>query len=83
MVIMTRVVRLRCLPNDALRRPAAWYAGFALYAAGVALFSGLGLDRWWGIWAAGGYAAAAALAACWRARAGQLTALAATTRTCR
>jgi hypothetical protein len=77
MVIMTRVVRLRRLPNDALRRPAAWYAGFALYAAGVALFSGLGLDRWWGIWAAGGYAAAAALAACWRARAGQLTALAA------
>jgi len=41
---------------------AAWYAGFALYAAGVALFSGLGQDHWWGTWAAGGYAVAAALA---------------------
>ena len=44
--------------NAAVRSPAAWYAGFALYAAGVALFSGRGLDRWWGIWAAGGYALA-------------------------
>jgi RND superfamily putative drug exporter len=41
---------------------AAWYAGFALYAAGVALFSGLGQDHWWGTWAAGGYAVAAAMA---------------------
>jgi hypothetical protein len=41
---------------------AAWYAGFALYAAGVALFSGLGQDHWWGTWAAGGYAVAAAVA---------------------
>ncbi|HTU75939.1 MAG TPA: hypothetical protein VMG38_20675 [Trebonia sp.] len=41
---------------------AACYAGFALYAAGVALFSGLGQDHWWGTWAAGGYAIAAALA---------------------
>jgi hypothetical protein len=41
----------------------AWYAGFALYAAGVALFSGLGQDHWWGTWAACGYAAAAATAA--------------------
>jgi hypothetical protein len=54
--------RLRSLMNAALRRPAAWLAGFALYAAGVALFSGRGLDRWWGIWAAGGYAIAAATA---------------------
>src|ERR1700722_7040840 len=54
--------RFRCLLDGAVRRPAAWYAGFALYAAGVALFSGRGLDRWWGIWAAGGYAAAAAVA---------------------
>jgi hypothetical protein len=38
---------------------AVWYAGFAVYAAGVALFSGPGLDHWWGIWAAGGYALAA------------------------
>ena len=55
--------RLGSLINGAVRRPAAWYAGFALYAAGVALFSGRGLDRWWGIWAAGGYAIAAAIAA--------------------
>jgi hypothetical protein len=56
------VQRLRCLLDRAARRPAAWYAGFALYAAGVALFSGRGLDRWWGIWAAGGYAIAVAVA---------------------
>ena len=41
------------------RHRAAWYAGFAVYAAGVALFSGPGLDHWWGAWAAGGYAVAA------------------------
>ena len=55
--------RLGSLINGAVRTPAAWYAGFALYAAGVALFSGRGLDRWWGIWAAGGYALAVAIAA--------------------
>src|ERR1700728_245892 len=55
--------QLGSLINGAARRPAAWYAGFALYAAGVALFSGRGLDRWWGIWAAGGYAVTAAVAA--------------------
>jgi hypothetical protein len=42
-------------------RRAVWYAGFAVYAAGVALFSGPGLDHWWGAWAAGGYAAAAVI----------------------
>jgi hypothetical protein len=52
--------RLGSLMNGALRRPAAWFAACALYAAGVAVFSGRGLDRWWGIWAAGGYAIAAA-----------------------
>jgi hypothetical protein len=62
MDIVIAVQRLRCLLDGAARRPAAWYAGFALYAAGVALFSGRGLDRWWGIWAAGGYAIAAAVA---------------------
>jgi hypothetical protein len=41
------------------RGRAVWYAGFAVYAAGVALFSGPGLDHWWGAWAAGGYAVAA------------------------
>jgi hypothetical protein len=60
--------QLGSLINGAARRPAAWYAGFALYAAGVALFSGRGLDRWWGIWAAGGYALAAAVAAVIAAR---------------
>ena len=54
--------RVRYLLAGAVRRPVAWYVGFALYAAGVALFSGRGLDRWWGIWAAGGYAIAAAVA---------------------
>jgi hypothetical protein len=38
-----------------------WYAGFAVYAAAVALFSGPGLDHWWGAWAAAGYAAAAVI----------------------
>lgn len=42
-------------------RRAVWYAGFAVYAAGVALFSGPGLDHWWGTWAAGGYALAAVI----------------------
>jgi hypothetical protein len=45
------------------RRLALWYAAFAVYAAGVALFSGPGLDHWWGAWAAGGYALAAVIAA--------------------
>jgi hypothetical protein len=40
-------------------RRAVWYSGFAVYAAGVALFSGAGLDHYWGAWAAGGYAVAA------------------------
>ena len=43
------------------RGRAMWYAGFAVYAAGVALFSGPGLDHWWGAWAAGGYAIAAVI----------------------
>jgi len=51
-------------------RHAVWYAGFAVYAAGVALFSGPGLDHWWGVWAAGGYAAAAVVAA-WASAAGR------------
>jgi hypothetical protein len=44
-------------------RRAGWYAGFAVYAAGVALFSGAGLEHWWGTWAAGGYAVAAVISA--------------------
>ena len=42
-------------------KKGVWYAAFAVYAAGVALFSGPGLDHWWGTWAAGGYAAAAVI----------------------
>src|SRR5215469_10969768 len=61
--------------ETALRRPDAWYAAFAIYAGCVAAFSGPGLDHWWGIWAAGAYAAAAAVAFLYRSRAGQLTAL--------
>jgi len=57
-------------------RAAAWYAAFAVYAGGVAALSGPGLDRWWGIWAVGGYASAAVLAWCWRSR-GRQAALAA------
>jgi hypothetical protein len=55
-------------------RRAAWYSAFAVYAAGVALFSGPGLDHWWGIWAAGGYALAAVIeaAAAGRAWGGRL-----------
>jgi hypothetical protein len=68
MDIVISAERLGSLMNGALRRPAAWLAGFALYAAGVALFSGRGLDRWWGIWAAGGYAIAAVCAVAVAAR---------------
>src|SRR5215472_7860089 len=57
------------------RRAAAWYAAFALYAGAVAVFSGPGNDRAWGIWASFGYAAAA-LAAARPGRAGQRAALA-------
>ena len=49
-------------------RRAAWYAGFAVYAAGVALLSGPGLDHWWGAWAACGYAAATVIAVLARRR---------------
>jgi hypothetical protein len=57
------------------RRAAWWYAGFAIYAAGVAIFSGPGDDRSWGIWASFGYAAAAAVAAAWPSRRGQAGAM--------
>ena len=77
MVIVAPGERVRRRLAGVVRRPAAWYAGFAVYAAGVALFSGLGLDRWWGIWAAGGYAVAAAFALRWHAFGGRLAALAA------
>ncbi len=50
------------------RRTEVWYVAFAMYAGAVAAFSGPGNDRWWGIWAAGGYATAALAALCWRSR---------------
>ncbi len=43
------------------RRAAAACAVFAVYAGSVAVFSGPGHDRCWGIWASFGYAAAAAM----------------------
>jgi hypothetical protein len=76
MVIVSPAARAWRGLSGVARRPAAWYAGFAIYAAGVALFSGPGLDHWWGAWAAGGYAAAAAIAALYRSRGGQVAALA-------
>ena len=60
-----------------MRQVAVWYAGFAVYAAGVALFSGPGLDHYWGIWAACGYTAAAVLTWRWRTARGRAAALAA------
>jgi hypothetical protein len=65
--------RVRSWPG--FRRAAWWYAGFGVYAAGVAVFCGPGDDRSWGIWASFGYAAAAAVAAAWPSRRGQAAAL--------
>ena len=59
------------------QRASAWYAIFAVYAGGVAVFSGPGHDRSWGIWASFGYAAATVLATAWPTRMGRLAALAA------
>ena len=44
------------------QRLAIWFAGFAVYAAAVAIFSGGGADGTWGLWATGGYALTAILA---------------------
>ena len=60
-----------------VRQVPVWYAGFAVYAAGVALFSGPGLDHYWGILGACGYAAAAVLAWRWRTARGRAAAPAA------
>jgi len=76
MVILTSTEQQRRRLGALVRRPEAWYAGFAVYAACVAAFSGPGLDRWWGIWAAGGYAIAAWIAAAFRTRVAQHVALA-------
>lgn len=57
-------------------RPAVWYTGFALYAAGVALLTGPGRDHYWGIWASGAYAVAAGLSWRWPGRRGRAAALA-------
>jgi hypothetical protein len=60
-----------------LGQVALWYAGFAVYAACMALFSGPGHDHDWGVWAFGGYAAAAVLSWRWPGRPGRSAALAA------
>jgi hypothetical protein len=70
-----RLPTLRRRLDAALRSPAAWYAGFAVYAVCVALFSGPGQDHWWGAWAAGGYALAAVIAVGRPTRGGRLAAL--------
>lgn len=57
------------------RRATAWYSFFAVYAGIVAVVSGASYERTWGIWAAGGYAAAA-LATLWRARGRDISLLA-------
>jgi Glycosyltransferase family 87 len=44
------------------RRLAIWYAGFAVYAAALTIFSGGGADGTWGAWATGGYVLAAIVA---------------------
>jgi hypothetical protein len=67
----------RPAPEPRSRRAAVWYCVFAVYAGSVAVFSGPGHDRSWGIWASFGYAAAAVLAAAWPTRRGRLAALAA------
>jgi hypothetical protein len=56
------------------RRIAAWYAGFAGYAALVAVFS-RHADQSWGIWAAGGYVLAAVTAVSCRGSRGRDAAL--------
>jgi hypothetical protein len=53
-------------PGPGSGRLAIWYVVFAGYAGLVAIFSGPGDDRSWGIWAAAAYAAAALAAARWR-----------------
>ncbi|HEY1626437.1 MAG TPA: hypothetical protein VGG16_21850 [Streptosporangiaceae bacterium] len=56
------------------RLPRAWligaFAACAVYAAGVALFTGNPLHRFWGIAAACAYLAAAFVAMMWKSRAG-------------
>ncbi len=47
---------------------AAWYAVFAAYAGGVAIFSLPSHDQAWGSWAVAGYLVAALVAWRWRSR---------------
>jgi hypothetical protein len=56
------------------RGAVAWYASFAVYAGAIGAFSGPARDRWWGIWAFGGYAAAVAVSWCLPSRRGRLAA---------
>jgi hypothetical protein len=50
------------------RRFTTWYAAFAVFAAGTALSAGYPVQVSWGVWAAGGYTAAALAAWLWRSR---------------
>ena len=53
---------------------ARWYLAFAGYALAAGVLGGDVLQRAWGIWAAGGYAAAAAAAGLWRSHGRDLAA---------
>ncbi|HEX4703550.1 MAG TPA: hypothetical protein VH352_15590, partial [Pseudonocardiaceae bacterium] len=58
-------------PAESARGPhrlALWYSVFTVHAGAVALLSGPGNDRTWGIWAVVGYAVAFGIAARWRTR---------------
>jgi hypothetical protein len=56
------------LPRLCQRRSTCCYLTFASYALAAGLLGGDPLQRWWGIWAAGGYAAAALATLLWRSR---------------
>jgi hypothetical protein len=47
---------------------ATWYAAFGVFALATGLLGGQQVQTSWGLWAAGGYALAAATAALWRSR---------------
>lgn len=56
------------LPRLSPHRSTCCYLAFAGYALAAGLLGGDPLQRWWGLWAAAGYAAAALAALLWRSR---------------
>jgi Glycosyltransferase family 87 len=62
------VAPARPAPLSNRRQLAAWYAGFAAFAGLVYATCGQPLQWIWAVWAAGGYALAALIAALWRSR---------------